>query len=61
MLYDLLVYIKSDNESEQNYLVECDRDLIPDILKHLKTYKLRKKVCTTSIGVFCSEILELIS
>ena len=45
VLYDILIYSKtSDEAKEPAYLIECDRAVIPDIIKHFKLYKLRKKV-----------------
>ena len=43
VLYDVIIYNASSPRSEiQKYLLECDAAVAPDIVSHLKKYKLRK-------------------
>jgi len=43
VLYDVLIYNVSSPRSEiQKYLLECDAAVAPDVVSHLKKYKLRK-------------------
>ena len=43
VLYDVIIYNVSSKRSEiQKYLLECDASVAPDIVSHLKKYKLRK-------------------
>jgi len=43
VLYDVIIYNASSPRSEvQKYLLECDASVAPDIVSHLKKYKLRK-------------------
>lgn len=55
VLYDVLIYSKATGEAKDlSFLVECDRSIIPDIMKHFKMYKLRKKVSCTKFDFYIS-------
>ena len=41
MLYDIMLYCHGD----EHYLIECDSRVTDDIIKHLRKYALRSKVC----------------
>lgn len=43
VLYDTIIYHQKDGE-KGSYLIECDAHIISDLTKHLRMYKLRKKV-----------------
>ncbi|PIK58473.1 putative transferase CAF17-like [Apostichopus japonicus] len=43
VLYDALIY-RHDNPAEPTYHIECDTKILPDLHKHLKMYRLRRKV-----------------
>ena len=44
VLYDVIFYKCESTDEVPSFLVECDKSASQDIMKHLKTYKLRAKV-----------------
>ncbi|CAH1800204.1 unnamed protein product, partial [Owenia fusiformis] len=44
VLYDVILYNISSNESEPAILLECDKEIATELYKTLKKYKIRKKV-----------------
>lgn len=63
VLYEGIVYKANE---ENCFLIECDKEVELDLQKHLKMYKLRKKVDITSagqeidvfVGLNCSDIVN---
>ncbi|XP_076829516.1 iron-sulfur cluster assembly factor IBA57, mitochondrial [Brachyhypopomus gauderio] len=44
-LYDLIIYsLNEPSEDLHNVLLECDSSVVDDITRHLKTYKIRRRV-----------------
>ncbi|XP_032388375.1 putative transferase CAF17 homolog, mitochondrial [Etheostoma spectabile] len=43
-LYDIMLYSLKENDAEQGVFLECDSTIKDSILRHLKMYKLRRKV-----------------
>jgi len=56
ILVDFLVFAEGEGESRR-YLLDCPRDLEPELLRRLAMYKLRAAVTVTSksdeLGAFC--------
>lgn len=46
VLYDSIIY---KQDSDDTFLIECDHSCIEELVKHLKMYKLRKKVQIDSV------------
>lgn len=47
-MYDSIVYkAKATKPEDISYLIECDRNVVGDLLKHLKLYRIRKKIDLT--------------
>ncbi|XP_062385681.1 putative transferase CAF17 homolog, mitochondrial [Sardina pilchardus] len=46
-LYDLILYSLKGDSAEHSLLLECDSTVKDAILKHLKVYKIRRKVSVT--------------
>ncbi|XP_002740842.1 iron-sulfur cluster assembly factor IBA57, mitochondrial-like [Saccoglossus kowalevskii] len=45
VLYDAIIYgIYKEGNDEAVYLVECENELAPELQKHMKMFKIRKKV-----------------
>lgn len=44
VLFDAIVYNISSSPSAETFLLECDSSIINDLIRHLKLYKVRKKV-----------------
>ena len=44
ILYDMILYNKSGKGDKPSYLIECEKDVIPEFISMMKKYKIRKKV-----------------
>ncbi|XP_055699860.1 putative transferase CAF17 homolog, mitochondrial [Phlebotomus papatasi] len=45
ILYDTLIY----RSTPETFLVECDRDILPELRKHLLIFRVRKKISIDSL------------
>ena len=44
-MYDSIIYkAKPSKPDDISYLIECDRVVVGDLLKHLKLYRIRKRI-----------------
>ncbi|XP_070582270.1 putative transferase CAF17 homolog, mitochondrial [Ptychodera flava] len=52
VLYDAIIYREEPSEvsAAPAYYLECDANVVDELQKHLKTYKLRKKVVVTNVS-----------
>lgn len=48
ILYDSIIY--KPNANEETYLIECDKEIDVDLQKHLKMFRVRKKIEIDVIG-----------
>jgi folate-binding protein YgfZ len=62
VLFDLILYRRNDDGDRPAVLIECNRDVVSDLLKTLSRYRLRKKIDLTDVtdelqswAVFCPE------
>jgi len=46
VLYDSIIY---KTKKEDTFLIDCDKEAVKDLEKHIKMYKLRKKVSVDSV------------
>jgi transferase CAF17, mitochondrial len=45
VLYDSIVYKTSSQDLEKDeFLIECDNSIVPNLIKHLKIYRIRKNI-----------------
>lgn len=45
VLYDSIIYKTPSKDAEKDeYLIECDSSVVPNLTKHLKLYRVRKKI-----------------
>ncbi len=44
VLYDLIIYNKSQGGEKPSYLIECEKEVSAEFLSAMKKYKIRKKV-----------------
>jgi transferase CAF17, mitochondrial len=48
VLYDSIIYkLQSKDADKDEYLIECDTSVVPNLTKHLKLYRVRKKIDIT--------------
>lgn len=45
ILYDSIIYKRSDvNDDKEEFLIECDKEVVSNLVRHLKLYRVRRKV-----------------
>lgn len=45
ILYDSIIYKRSDvSDNNEEFLIECDKEVVSNLVKHLKLYRVRRKV-----------------
>ncbi|XP_064620200.1 putative transferase CAF17 homolog, mitochondrial [Lineus longissimus] len=51
VLYDIIIYNASSAEKVlDNFLIECDAEVSQELVKHMKKYKLRRKVTVADLS-----------
>lgn len=44
ILYDSIIYKTSDVPDKEEFLIECDKEVVSNLVRHLKLYRVRRKV-----------------
>jgi folate-binding Fe-S cluster repair protein YgfZ len=53
VLYDIIIYNACTEHQPENFLIECDVQVTQELVKYLKKYKLRRKVCLLITTLCC--------
>ena len=52
VLFDVILYGNPKNNADEQIYIDCDNKVVNQLIKHLKIYKLRKKVITKLLNVY---------